>query len=192
MSTGKLKMGTLCVVSGVYLWTQTSHGNIFPRLRSHLAAAASSVRRGSRMRSQGSVGLVWPSGWRESAHTTPCQKSRFFMGGGESALERIEQAGHGGFEGTEEFRSGGSGAEVEQWEQTGGSEGFAGGEELPIGGVEVVTAGTRPDGPGWYGDGPLARKMLPPQPSVLMPRSSEWRRKSSLSLPFQRPSPRPT
>lgn len=126
---------------------------------------------------------------------------------GEGALERVEQAGHGGFEGTEEFRSRGSGAEVEPWEQTGGGEGVAVGgeavaefgsnhsgvffllagcgqdieqgpderperrpgdpawergavgEELPIGGFEVVTAGTRPDGPGWYGNGPLAREM---------------------------------
>ena len=51
------------------------------------------------------------------------------MGVGEGALERVEQAGHGGFEGTEEFRSGGSGAEVEPWEQTGGGEGFAVGGE---------------------------------------------------------------
>ena len=42
-----------------------------------------------------------------------------------SALKSVEQAGHGGFEGAEEFRSRGSGAEVEQWEQTGGGEGFA-------------------------------------------------------------------
>ena len=45
-----------------------------------------------------------------SSHTTPCQRGRFFMGGEEGVLERVEQAGHGGFEGTEEFRSRGSGA----------------------------------------------------------------------------------
>jgi len=56
------------------------------------------------------IRLRWSSGWRESAHTTPCQRGRFFMGVGEGALERVEQAGHGGFEGTEEFRSRGSGA----------------------------------------------------------------------------------
>lgn len=78
---------------------------------------------------RGIMRLSWSSGCRKSIHTPPCQKGRFFMGVGEGALERVEQAGHGGFEGTEEFRSGGSGAEVEPWEQTGGGEGFAVGGE---------------------------------------------------------------
>ena len=62
------------------------------------------------------------------------------MGVGEGALERVEQAGHGGFEGTEEFRSRGSGAEVEQWEQPGGGEGFA------VGGEAVAEFGSNHSG----------------------------------------------
>ena len=58
----------------------------------------------------------------------------------EVALERVEQAGHGGFEGTEEFRSRGSGAEVEQWEQPGGGEGFA------VGGEAVAEFGSNHSG----------------------------------------------
>ena len=62
------------------------------------------------------------------------------MGVGEGALERVEQAGHGGFEGFEEFRSRGSGAEVEQWEQTGGGEGLA------VGGEAVAEFGSNHGG----------------------------------------------